>query len=314
VESRDRTCVATKSKNCVTGVHELEKAAGGIRPGFVWLVGGDTSVGKSSWLIHVADENLKLGKRVLIVSVEDAPSLYGDRLMQRRARVNAIRLRDGELTPEEHTEVANVVAKAESVPVYLDARGQKAEWVAHHVPRVIDEHGIDLVMFDYIQEFRTGRQYATRTLELEDVSKMLRDSVKTKDRAGIIFSQITITENKARPDRQSIRNCRDIANAAEAILLLWQPKTAITIERKDCEVQVKTGTRCFFVDKIKNGPKGFVIPLSWDDESACFNCSSGGAPVRPDDHDSHSEGIDNQSLAAGDVDDDGYDYAQDYPI
>ena len=80
IESRERACSAESRKrdNCVTGVQELERAAGGIRPGFVWVVGGDTNTGKSTWLVHVADENLKRGKRVLIVSVEDAPSLYGN--------------------------------------------------------------------------------------------------------------------------------------------------------------------------------------------------------------------------------------------
>ena len=163
VGSMERATREEKRDYCTTGIYEIDDASGGIRPGFVWLIGGDTSVGKSSLLVQIADVNLERGRNVLIVSSEDAESLYGDRLMQRRARVDAKHLRDGKLSLDEADRVRRVVERAERKPVYLDARGRKAEWVAEQVENIIDEHNIDLVAYDYIQEFRSSRQHGNRT-------------------------------------------------------------------------------------------------------------------------------------------------------
>src|SRR5690606_40381223 len=83
----------------------LLHAAGGMRACHVtgvqtcalpiWVFGADTSWGKSSLFVSVADENLRRGKRILIVSAEDPPSLYGDRLLSRRAQVRSKERRVG---------------------------------------------------------------------------------------------------------------------------------------------------------------------------------------------------------------------------
>ncbi len=76
---------------CTTGHYRVDDATGGLKPGFVWVFGADTNWGKSSFLIMLADENIKANRRVLIVSAEDDEKLYGDRLLVRRSRVNADR-------------------------------------------------------------------------------------------------------------------------------------------------------------------------------------------------------------------------------
>lgn len=71
------------------------------------------------------------------------------------------------------------------------------------------------------------------------------------------------------PNRHNIRECRDIANAAEVILIAFEPEKDIL--DANGEVAVHAGTKCVHVDKVKNGPKGAKVPLEWDATSACFN-------------------------------------------
>ena len=99
--ARKRVSEMSKEDICTTGHYKLDKITGGIRKGFCWLFGADTSFGKSSWLISVADENILDDKRVMIVSSEDTEEIYGDRLMIRRAQVDAMRFRDRKLDPAE---------------------------------------------------------------------------------------------------------------------------------------------------------------------------------------------------------------------
>src|SRR5690348_15026539 len=119
-----------RGSQCKTGHYQLDMITGGLRPGFSWLFGATTSWGKSSWLVSVADENIKAGKRVLIVSSEDTEEVYGDRLMVRRSGVDASRYRDGKLHDHELDKIKEVLRTAEELPVFCDARRYPVEDLA----------------------------------------------------------------------------------------------------------------------------------------------------------------------------------------
>lgn len=260
-DSRKRATTPRHQKACSTGSHQLDSMSGGIRPGYVWVFGAETNWGKSSWLVMLADVNLRRNKRVLILTSEDDQAIYGDRLMARRARVNARRLRDGQLSPEEIQRVTNAAAKGEPLPVFLDARGNTAEEAVAHMRELVDTYKIDLVLIDYLQEFRSGSRHQDRRNEVAMVASMLRSAVKRCGAAGVIFSQITIDAGKKRPDKNSIRESRDVSNGAEAVVL-------------GCNVLDERGDiagRELFVDKMKDGPKGYTIALDWNPDFACFD-------------------------------------------
>lgn len=259
-EARSRATQPKSSRACSTGNYRLDGATGGIRPGHVWVFGAETNWGKSSWLVMLADVNLRAGKRVLIITTEDDQSIYGDRLMVRRSRVNARRLRDRELTDEEIQRVTNTAAKGEPLPVFLDARGLTAEQTTEHMVELMTVHKIDLVMLDYLQELRIGGRVQDRRNEVSEVASMIRTAIKRCGRAGVIFSQITVDDSKKRPDKHSIRESRDVSNGAEAILL-------------GCNVLGNDGAilkREILVDKSKDGPKGYTLELQWNPDLACF--------------------------------------------
>lgn len=252
---------------CTTGHYQLDRITGGFKPGFTWLFGATTSWGKSSWLISLTDDNIRMGKRVLIVSSEDTEEVYGDRLMVRRARVNAVRYRDGKLHDFEREAVDKVLANAEELPVFVDARRFNTEDLAGHLSKIIREHKIDLVAFDYIQEFRTKRRFQDERVKYKEIASMLRHVVKDAKCAGLLFSQVTTDENTKFPTRLNIRESRDIANAAEVIVLGFEPEKPLTSGETTL---ARAGTKNLFIDKVKNGPRGRFIELDWDADSACF--------------------------------------------
>jgi replicative DNA helicase len=252
-----------------TGHYRLDDITGGIRPGFSWLFGADTSFGKSTWLVSVADENIKRKKRVLIVSSEDPEEIYGDRLMVRRARVSAKGHRDRRLTPDEMQRVLDVEQAGEPSPVYVDACRWPVEELASHLEKIITEQKIDLVAFDYIQEFKSSKRWQDERVKFREIASILRHVGKRLKVASILFSQLTLDADTKIPTRRNIRECRDIANASEVILIGFEPDQDITDKNK--LVVVNAGTKCVLVDKVKNGPRGAKVPLDWSPEHACFN-------------------------------------------
>jgi hypothetical protein len=262
-----------------TGHWKIDMMTGGIRPGFTWVLGADTSWGKSAWALAIADENLKKEFRVLIVSTEDDEDIYGDRLLSRRSGVDATRIRDRKCDTEDHRRIAAVLEQAEAIPVYLDGRGVPFERLIHQIRALIDGEGIDLAVLDYIGETRLKKKCQDERLMFKEIAQMFRYAVKEKKRSGIILSQLTIDDPSKPPTRKNIRECRDIGSGAEGIMLGWMPPTDVkgksyTIENGvEVEREIikhKAGTRVMLIDKAKGGKCGSV-GLDWNEVTASFD-------------------------------------------
>lgn len=257
-----------------TGIYQLDEITGGLKPGFVWVFGADTSWGKSSFLVMVADENIRKKRKVLIVSAEDSEKIYGMRLLQRRTKVNADRLRKKRLTQEERQLILECEKSAEDVPVFLDARSMSVEAIAKKTREMILEYGIDVVAFDYLQALDNEKPQQDRRNQVTYIARTLTNVVKQLDRegkpvAGIIFSQLTVDGKKEKPDKHSIRESRDVSNAAEVVMLGFTPSVAIMNKDKN-RVLVEADKKCVFVDKCKDGPRGGLVQMDWNTEAACF--------------------------------------------
>lgn len=256
------------SSMCTTGSKELDLITGGFKPGFTWLMGADTSFGKSSWLIAFTDDNIRARKRVLIVSSEDTEEVYGDRLMVRRSRVDAMRYRDKSLEPKEKERVRKQAELGEEVPVFVDARRYPVEDLAGHLRTIIRENKVDLVCFDYVQEFQTKKRHQDERVKFREIASVLRHVIKDAKISGVLFSQLTVDQHTKIPTRRNIRECRDMANAAEVIVIGFEPDA----ELKDANGNevAREGDKCFYVDKVKNGPRNRIVKMPWNETHACF--------------------------------------------
>ena len=264
--SLQRALKPRQKRGGTTGNRRLDQITGGLRGGFTWVMAAETSFGKSSWAVSLADQNLKSGGHVLIISTEDAPGIYGDRLLARRGKINAKRLRDGEITQDERNRAVEVVQRAEKEPIYLNAIGKPVEWVLKHLPIMVREYAIDIVIVDYLQEMKAEKRYQDRRLELAAIAGDLRASIKSLGVCGILLSQITKKADGGPPNKYSIRDSQDVANGAEVVVLGYEIATQFTDERGN---EWKAGTKVLKVDKNKTGPKG-TVPMTWDAEIAAF--------------------------------------------
>lgn len=251
----ERIMTSTSSK--------IDALTGGIRPRSIWVLGAETSWGKSSFCLAIAEENMKFGAKTLIVSTEDSLDLYADRLLARRTGLPANKIRDRRLDREEMKFVSRVVESALPIPILMDGIGRPVEELAPMISAAVDQHGFNLVCVDYIQEVRSRAQYQDERIKFKEIASQLRRSIKQAGAAGILVSQITPREDKKIPDKDSIRESRDISNAADVVALGYFS------ERDDYEHGLCAGDRVLKIDKSKQGQRG-AAGLPWDPVSANF--------------------------------------------
>lgn len=259
----------------------------GVGPFNGWQLDGDglfllsdlTVTHNTSFFISATDENIKRGKRVLIVSAEDPPSLYGDRLLARRAQVSASRLRKRQLEEDEIKRVREVQSKGEDVPVYIQAGNKPIETLAKEITAIMRLEGINMVVFDYLQEFRSSAKHQDERTRFKHTSAVMRDLIRSNNRCGAILSQLTIGSDTKIPNKHNIRESRDVSNAAEVIGIGFSPDADITKppERDvngrpmQAEPIFQAGKKYVLIDKNKNGANGRKVEMRWNEHSACFD-------------------------------------------
>lgn len=254
-----------------SGHWKIDLMTGGLRPDSGWVVGAASNWGKSMFLISLCDENMRSRRNPtvpLIVSGEDSEELYAQRLLARRARVNAMRLRDNCLKPDEHKRIASVLALAEPKPHYLDGRGVTFERLMHQILELVAKYDVRVVALDYIQEFRTKQKYESERVMFREMARVFRHSLKKLKCGSIILTQVTGTEQGKAPNKDNIRECKDIGHGAEVIAMGWEPTEPIL--DKNGAVLFDAKSKLILLDKTKSGSKG-VVGMDWDPVSACFN-------------------------------------------
>lgn len=249
-----RACEPRSKSTLSWGHWQLDDMTGGIRNGHTAVIGAGTSQGKSSKVIHVTRTNIDRGARVLIVSNEDDDSVYGNRFLASYSGTSAKNIRDHDIDDADYSKMTDVIENAPDAPMFLHVQDMPWERVALLIDQTVLREQIDLVFLDYIQECWCEARYQSRQLELQAVARGFRGIMRRRKRAGIICSQLTGYEPGKPPSKEMARECKDIINGAEQIVLLYTSSD---------------GEKMANLDKAKEGQTG-IVTLNWNATSASY--------------------------------------------
>lgn len=230
-----------------TGIEILDAASGGAKPGELWIVGAETSGGKSVLMLQIAAHNLAQGKRVLIFSLEMMATEVIGRLVSCYGRIPF-----GHITqPRSATKfsIGKIQSAAEEIKgweLMIDEREKlTAAKIEAECYRQRDQHGkIDMVLVDYLQlvSAERGRNEA-RHEEISRVSKCLKNLAKSLKCPVLTASQLN--------DDGKLRESRDPSFDADAVLLI--------------------GSDGIKAAKLRNAPRGQILPLELNGEFQRFD-------------------------------------------
>jgi replicative DNA helicase len=255
------------------GNADIDEAIGGFRRQRVTIVGAETSFGKSSFAVMCADEGIKAGAGILLVTGEDGPDTYGQRIMARRADVNALRLRDNVLLEEDIAKMKATAALAQKTPFFIDGIGKQAEYLARAIRDVCAENAIALVIVDYVQAFSCAKRCQDRRTEVTHIARTFVDAIKSANAAGLLLSQLKRPDKSVSPPTMhDLKESGDLENMAEHVLLGHLEQN---------------GERVFYIGKNKDGVRGTDrVPVKFNTKTASFETKKQDVFKEYDDFDS----------------------------
>ncbi len=261
-----------------TGFPDLDAILGGLRPAELLLVGARPGVGKTSWLGNVARYVAGQGKKVLIFSLEMTGTRIFYRLLAAETGVDLRRLEGGQLQAADWNTVADAAGVLGDLPVWLDDTPEITlpRLRAQALRLAQQQHGVDLLLVDYLQIARLGdladprlRLVEKRYQEVGAIGKGLKTLAKDLAVPVIAACQISRQAEDRAPTLRDLRESGDLEQIADVVLFIHRAAPAAgPLPATD-----------FSVAKNRNGATG-ATTLLWQAARTRYVASvkNGGAP------------------------------------
>lgn len=247
-------------KGIKTGFTVLDGITNGLQRGNLVIIGARPSVGKTSFALNIVlNAALKNKTKVAIFSLEMSKRELANRALCSVAKVSLTHATHGDLTPEEWRALWDANAKLQNANIYVDDTGSiTAEEIMRKCMRLQREHGLDLVMIDYLGLMGTNstNRNESRQDQVAHNSRMMKNLAKELDIPVVLLSQLNrgIEARKgadSEPMLSDLRESGAIEQDADIVMFIHKPKTETPSEQnehsRDYEAKI-------IVAKNRNGP------------------------------------------------------------
>src|ERR1700693_598333 len=243
-----------------TGFAKFDEMTGGLHGGELIILAARPSMGKTALALnmaqHVATHPL-MRKPVAVFSLEMSSARPLTRLLCAAARVDQHKFRAGYLNADERRKLQVALGELTESPLYLDdSAGVNLMDVHSKLRRMKAEHGLSLVVIDYLQLMSTRGRIENRNQEVSALSRGLKLMVKDLNVPFVVLSQLSrASETRPgdhKPQLSDLRDSGSIEQDADLVAFIYREE----VYKKDRE-DIK-GLADLIIAKQRNGPIGSV--------------------------------------------------------
>ncbi|MFB3883762.1 MAG: replicative DNA helicase [Thermodesulfobacteriota bacterium] len=262
-----------EKKELVTGVpsgfKELDRLTAGFHPSDLIIVAGRPSMGKTAFCLNLT-QYAAIEKRipVAIFSLEMSKEQLVIRMLCSEAQVEGTRLRTGFLMESDWPKLTLAAGNLSDAPIFIDdtAAASVLELRAK-ARRLKAEHGLGMVIIDYLQLMKGRTRVESRQQEISEISRSLKALAKELNIPVIAVSQLSRkTEERTgnRPQLSDLRESGAIEQDADLILFIYRDEVY-----NRSEDNPNKGIAEVIIGKQRNGPIG-TIKLAFLDKFTAF--------------------------------------------
>jgi len=239
-----------------TGYRELDRLTSGLQRSDLIVVAGRPSMGKTALALNMAEHAaVEGGHKVAIFSLEMSKEQLVQRLLCSRAEVDATKLRGGFLGESDWPKLTRAAGLLSEAPIFIDdTPAINALEVRAKARRLMREHGLDLIVVDYLQLMRGIGRSESREREISEISRALKALAKELAVPVVALSQLNRgveARQDKRPQLADLRESGAIEQDADVIAFIYRDEM-YNRESPDA------GKAEVIVGKQRNGPTGKV--------------------------------------------------------
>ncbi|MDR3708378.1 MAG: replicative DNA helicase [Capsulimonadaceae bacterium] len=252
-----------------TGFKQLNMWTAGLQKADMIIVAARPSMGKTSLCLTIAQHvALREKKTVAIFSLEMSKEQLALRMLCSEALVSSHRVRTGHLNDAEWASLAESVDKMYDAPIYIDDATETSSLTMRaKCRRLAAEHGLSLIIVDYLQLMRSHRKTENRVQEIGEIARGLKSLAREMQVPVIALSQLSRaveTRDNKRPMLSDLRESGSIEAEADLVCFLYRDAYYKQKEARDAgeffekpESETIEETE-LIIGKHRNGPTGTV--------------------------------------------------------
>ncbi len=235
-----------------TGFADLDNLTSGLQRGDLVIVAGRPSMGKTAFALNVAEAvALRAKLPVLIFSMEMSASQLAFRLISSLGRINQQQLRSGDLAEDEWPRVTQASTLLSDAKLFIDDTPALSPGeLRSRARRMMREHGLGMVVIDYLQLMQVPGNKENRATEISEISRSLKAMAKELNVPVVALSQLNRAleqRNDKRPVMSDLRESGAIEQDADLILFIYRDE----VYNKESN---NKGIAEIIIGKQRNGP------------------------------------------------------------
>jgi replicative DNA helicase len=251
----------SQSKELVTGIPtgfvDIDQMTSGLHKSDLIIVAARPAMGKTSFCLNVAQQAaIKTGETVGVFSLEMSKEQLVIRMLCSDARVDSHRLRTGNLQEKDWARLAKAYADLSSSRIFIDDSATLTPLeMRAKCRRLKAEHGLGLVMVDYLQLMSGSSRFENRQQEIASISRSLKGLAKELDVPVLALSQLSrAPEGRAdkRPELSDLRESGGLEQDADIVMFIYRE------EEYKPTTDENMGIAEILIKKQRNGPTGAV--------------------------------------------------------
>ena len=247
-----------------TGFIELDSLTHGLHPGQMIVVAARPAVGKSTLGVDIARAAaIKHGQPAAIFSLEMSRTEITMRILAAEASIQLQNLRKGTLSEDDWKKLARYMGTLSEAPLFIDdSPNMSLMEIRAKARRLSQQHGLKLVIIDYLQLMSSGKKVESRQQEVAEFSRALKLLAKELEVPVIAISQLNRGPEQRtdkRPQMSDLRESGSIEQDADVVILL----------HRDRDNPEREGEADVIVAKHRNGPTKDIV-LAWQGHYSRF--------------------------------------------
>jgi len=262
-----------------TGFVDLDEMTSGLQPSDLILVAARPSMGKTSFVLNIAQHiGTQTDMTVGFFSLEMSKEQLFMRMLTAEARIDAHRFRSGFLNEKDYGRLSHALGTLAEARVFIDDTASVGVLEMRAKARRLQaEHGLHILIIDYIQLMQGRGRFESRQAEIASISRSLKGLAKELKIPIVALSQLSRaseTRSDHRPQLSDLRESGALEQDADVVMFIYreeQYRDADGQQNQDAE-----GVAEIIIGKQRNGPIG-TAKLAFIKEHTRFENLAQGA-------------------------------------
>ena len=215
-----------------SGFTNVDRVTSGWQKSDLVIVAARPGMGKTAFALTMArnvavDHNTPIG----FFSLEMSSEQLVNRLIASEAELGASKLRKGDLADHEMVQLHEKIKHLSEAPIFIDdTPGLSIFELRTKARRLVKNHGVGIIMIDYLQLMTAGGTGGNREQEISTISRSLKGIAKELKIPVIALSQVNRgVESRTgvgskRPMLSDLRESGAIEQDADIVTFIYRPE------------------------------------------------------------------------------------------